>query len=123
MSFRSLLPLALLLLACGPGDLADDDAGDSGGDDGVTDIDEACPMGCAHVASCAPDEFAGVYTSQDECVDACHGLYDSCVDEALVYFNCVVSLPCDVVPDLLTMGPGVTECGPSFDAAENACGR
>ncbi len=124
MTSRQLLAPLLLVLACGPGDLDDEESGSTGGEDGgVSDLDEACPMGCAHVATCAPDEFAGIYASQDTCVEACQALYEGCVEEALTYFDCVLELPCDEVPDLLTMGPGVTACGPSFDAAEAACGR
>lgn len=123
MSRSLLLPVLCLLVACGPGELDDEGAEGTGADEGSAALDDACPMGCDHVATCAPDEFSTIYASQDECVEACHGLYEGCVSEALVYFDCVVELSCDVVPDLLTMGPGVTACGPSFDAAESACGR
>lgn len=79
-------------------------------------------MGCAYFEMCAPAEYDTIYPNGD-CVDACHELYDGCVSEAITYFECLTSLTCENVQVLVTQGPAATECGPSFEAAESACGR
>lgn len=51
-----------------------------------------CTTGCAHIFACAPDESAAVYDDEPSCVVT-----------------------------LMTEGPAMTSCGPSYADAEVAC--
>ena len=111
----------------GDGDASGDGDGDTNGDgDGDGDSDPfaaACELGCAHFESCAPDEFSATYTGVDGCVAGCASMFSGCVDEALAYFECFSGLACEQVVVAVTEGPDATACGPSYAAAQAACGN
>lgn len=129
-----LLSVSMIATACFEDivdDVGDEESGSGDGDgdtsgDGDGDSDPfaaACELGCAHFEACAPDEFSATYTGVDGCVAGCASMFSGCVDEALAYFECFSGLACEQVVVAVTEGPDATACGPSYAAAQAACGN